>query len=334
LRAEVAWAANEYRTDSPGWQNRVSGLADAAIEYFSTAEDDASLAYALLLKAMATSMNMTGAIQTLQRAQLHADRAGDERAQIQVWDELGGSMLGGPTPYDEILPFMEREIEWAREHGIAFTEADGMLGLAYGRGAVGDLDGARATLAGVRDMFARLPGFVPQLGECDTLGGFLELDSGNPAAAEPLYRRAMDTFEKGGHRRWWRTAAVGLVHTLIALGRAHEAAAVLESIESQEFTTSIRADAAQVEAKARLIAAQGDLPRALEAAREAVRLIQSSDSPHSEARARELVASLLDASGDDDAAEAEYRQAHALYAAKGYRPGESRTKAKLDIKRS
>jgi ATP/maltotriose-dependent transcriptional regulator MalT len=283
---------------------------------------------------MATSMNMTGAIETLQRAEIHAERAGDERAQIQVWDELGGSMLGGPTPYDEVLPFVEREVAWAREHGIAFTEADGMLGLAYCRGASGDLDGARATLAGVRELFARLPGFVPQLGECDTLGGFLELDSGNPAAAEPLYRRAMDSFEQAGHRRWWRTAAVGLVHTLIALERADEAATLLEWIESQEFTTSVRADAAQVEARARLIAAQGDLPRALETAREAASLIQSSDSPHSEARAMELIASLMAAGGDATGAEAEYRQAHALYAAKGYKPGETRTKAKLETKRS
>jgi tetratricopeptide (TPR) repeat protein len=231
------------------------------------------------------------------------------------------------------LEFMEREIAWAREHGIAFTEADGMLGLAYGRWAAGDPDGARAAIDGVRDLFARLPGFVPQLGECDTLGGFIELDSGNGAGAEPLYRRAMDTFDRGRHRRWWRSAAVGLVHSLIELDRVDEAATLLDAIESQEFTTSIRADAAQKEARARLTAAQGNLPAALETARAAVTLIQSSDSPHSEARARELVASLLAASGDGDAAEAEYRQANALYAAKGYKPGEARTKAKLEAQR-
>jgi class 3 adenylate cyclase/tetratricopeptide (TPR) repeat protein len=329
LRAEVAWAANEYRTDAQGWQDRVTAIANAAIEYFSGVGDDASLAYSLLLKAMATSLNMAGAIETLKQAKVHAERAGDERAQIEAWDELGGAMLGGPTPYAELLPFMEGEVAWAREHGIAFTEADGRLGLAYGLWATGDLDGARAALDGIRDLFARLPGFVPQLGECDTLGGFIELDTGNAAAAEPLYRRAMDTFERGGHRRWWRTAAVGLAHTLIALDRVDEAAMLLESIESQEFTSSIRADVAQMEARARLSAAQGDLPTAIATAKAAVTLIESSESPHSEARARELVANLLAESGDARAAQVEFRIANALYAAKGYQPGEARTKAKL-----
>ena len=37
-------------------------------------------------------------------------------------------MIFGPTPYPDIQAFVRREIVWARQRGIAFTEADGLLG--------------------------------------------------------------------------------------------------------------------------------------------------------------------------------------------------------------
>ncbi len=105
MRAEIAWAPTEYQNDRPGWQQRVGAVTDAAIDHFSSTSDDANLAFALLEKAAAMSLHMAGMIETLQLAQVHAERAGDERALIQVWDELGGAMIAGPTPYDEVLTF-------------------------------------------------------------------------------------------------------------------------------------------------------------------------------------------------------------------------------------
>jgi tetratricopeptide (TPR) repeat protein len=329
MRAEIAWAPTEYQNDRPGWQQRVVAVADAAIDYFSSTGDDANLAYALLQKAAAMSRHMAGMIETLQLAQVHAERAGDERALIQVWDELGGAMLAGPTPYDEVLDFCRREVEWARERGIAFTEADGRLGQAYALLAANDFEAARAELESVREMFARLPGFVPQLGECDTLGGFIELEAGDSTAAESIYRRAIETFDRGGNRRWRRTAEVGLVHALIDQQRADEAASLLADLEAQPFTPSIRADSAQLQARARLLAARGDSDEAVEIARQSVGMITGGDSPHFEGRARELLADLLGQTGDIDAARAEYEAAESLFAAKGYKPGEARVKAKL-----
>ncbi len=329
MRAEIAWAPTEYHNDRPGWQERVSAVSDAAVEHFTAISDDANLSYALLQKAAAMSLHMTGMIETLQLAQLHAERAGDERALIQVWDELGGAMIAGPTPYDAVLLFMQREVSWARERGIVFTEADGRLGLAYALSAADQIDDARDELNEVRDMFARLPGFVAQLGECDTLGGFLELEAGNPEVGEALYRRAMETFERGGNRRWRRTAAVGLVHALVDLGRVDEADALLVELESQGSTRSIRADSAQYQARARVLAARRDVPGALSVARAAVEMISGIDSPYFEARARELLGDLLDGAGDTAAARAEYTTAHRLYQAKGYLPGVRRVTEEL-----
>ena len=91
----------------------------------------------------------------------HAERGGNEAAQIIIWDELGGVMIAGPTPWSEIREFMTREIAWAEERGIAFTAADGLLGLAYAQAAEGDLETARTTASRLREIFAGLPGEVP-----------------------------------------------------------------------------------------------------------------------------------------------------------------------------
>ena len=73
-------------------------------------------------------------------------RTEDERIQVEVWDELGGAMIFGPTPYQEILELTRGEVDWAHEHGIAFAAADGRLGEAYAVAALGEADAALAVL--------------------------------------------------------------------------------------------------------------------------------------------------------------------------------------------
>ena len=165
----------------------------------------------IAVAAAATARDLPGAIEALKQAQVHASKTSDERIQVEVWDELGGAMLFGPTPYPDLLEFMRREIEWARERGIAFSVADGRLGEAYSLAALGEFESALALLEELIAFFATLPGRVPQHGECYTLAGRIERDRGNPEAAISLYRRAMDKFDESGHRRWWRNAAPGVV---------------------------------------------------------------------------------------------------------------------------
>ncbi len=109
-------------------------------------------------------------------------------------------MIFGPTPYEEIREFMHREIVWARQRGISFTEADGLLGEAYTVAAAGDTAEARQAIARVRELFAQLPGFVSQLGESDILAASIEIEAGDLVTAESLLPTRARNSEKGRAR--------------------------------------------------------------------------------------------------------------------------------------
>jgi class 3 adenylate cyclase/tetratricopeptide (TPR) repeat protein len=325
LRAELAWTIVEQRVDMPGWQDRTMSIVDRAIDRFTAARDEGAIAQALVLKALAIAQDdQPGAIATLKSAHEHALRSGDERIQVEAWDELGGAMIFGPTPFAEVLEFVRGEVAWAREHGVAFTVADGRLGEAYATAALGRFDEAVAILHELIEFFAGLPGKVSQHGECYTLAGRIERDRNDSKAALANYQQAMEIFEGSGHRRWWRNAAPGAAHALLDLGRDDEARAILDAMPERDGSTDIRPGAFQLEAEARYAARTGDARRGLEFADRAVGAVADTGALFYEGRARETRAELLTAAGDIDAARSEYARARDAYERKGYLPGVAR----------
>jgi class 3 adenylate cyclase/tetratricopeptide (TPR) repeat protein len=330
LRAEMTWALLQSRRGDAHWRERLPGIADRAIEHFSSGGYEADLATALLMKSYTPgSENIAASIEMLRQAQIHAESAGDERTQIEIWDELGGAMIFGPTPYEEVRQYAQREITWARQRGIAFTEADGMLGEAYTIAAAGKTDEARQAIAAVRELFAQLPGFVSQLGESDALAAMVELHAGDNVAAESFYRRALKTLERGEHALWWRSEAIGLADLLADLGRNEESRALLDEVDRRGLVWGARPRSRYLQARAKLAIAGGDAQTALKQAREAVDLLAKIQAPQGEARAHEVLGSLLADTGDATGSRAEFERARALYAAKGYVPGERRMRQKL-----
>ncbi len=332
LRSEMAWAPRQARRGDVQWQERISALADRAVEHFSNVGDDADMANALMLTAfMPFSTDISRSIEVMRQAQVHAEKAGDERMQIEIWDELGGAMLFGPTPYAEILEFVQREVIWARQRGIAFTEADGLLGQAYIVAAAGDTAEARRAVAVVRELFAQLPGFVSQLGESDILAASIEIDAGDLVAAESLCRRALETLEKADDTLWGRSAAIGLAELLVDLDRPEEARVLLDELDRRALVWGARPRSRYLQARAKLAMADGDAEVALRLAREAVDLLANVEALQNEARAHEVLGDLLALTGDIVSSNAELAQARALYAAKGYLPGEHRVADKLNF---
>jgi pentatricopeptide repeat protein len=325
LRADMAWAVGVARRDRAGWHERLTAIADAAAGHFATLDDHANVARALLLRALAkTQTDQPGAIATLKEAHAHAALTHDERIQVDVWDDLGGVMLFGPTPYEEVLQFTRQEVEWARERGIAFSVADGRLGEAYALAAIGESDEALGVLAELETFFGQLPASVAQHGECHTLAGRIERDRRNPAAAEREYRRAMGLFDKGGHRRWWRNAAPGAAHALLDQGRVDEARAVLDEMAARDETPNAPAGAFRLEAEARYRLAVGEKSAGIDYARRAVAAVDGTGALLYEGRARETLAEVLAAGGDSDAAGEQLKLARDLYVAKGYLVGVAR----------
>jgi tetratricopeptide (TPR) repeat protein len=314
--------------DATGWQEAAFVLVERAVDHFTRIGDHANVADALLVKAWGLApRDHFAAIATLKEAQRQAIESGSERMQVEIWDELGGTMLFGPTPYPETLDFVRKEIAWAREHGIAFTVADGRLGEAYSLAALARFDEARALLDELIDFFAQLPGQVSQHGECYTLAGRVERDRDNPAESALLYRRAMELFERAGRRRWWRNAAPGLAHALLDMDRVDEAKSVLDQIKAHSQSTEGRPGAFRLEAEARYMVRTGDPNGGLATARDAVAAVANTGAIQYEGRARETLAGLLAATGDSGQARTEYALARALYERKGYLPGISRIDA-------
>ena len=335
LRTEMAWAQLQARRGDAQWRERIAGIADRAVEHFSSIGSERDLASALLMKANAPAVvNIIDSIELLRQAQVHAENAGDERTQIEVWDELGGAMIYGPTSYDEIREFMLRELVWARQRGIAFAEADGLLGEAYTVAATGATNQARQQIATVRALFAQLPGFVSQLGESDVLAASIELDAGNLMAAESFFRRALETLERGEYALWWRSSAIGLADVLVDLGRHAEADALLDEVDRRGLRWGARPQSRYLQARAKLAMAAGDVELALDHAREAVDLLANVHAYQGEARAHELLGDLLAQMGNSAGSIDELTRARDLYAAKGYRPGERRVVAKLGLERA
>jgi tetratricopeptide (TPR) repeat protein len=330
LRAEMVWAQIQARRGDAAWPQRIPEIAERAVAHFSTVGSDADLAMAYLLRANVTgSTNLATSIELMREALGHAERAGDERMQIELWDELGGAMIFGPTSYDEIAQFAQREVGWARRKGIAFTEADGLLGQAYVLAATGDADAARQATAGVRALFAQLPGFVSQLAESDTLAAAIELEAGAIGAAEGFYRRALDVLEERGHALWWRAAAIGLADMLVDVNRDAEARALLDEVERRGLKWGARPQSRYLQARAKAAMSAGETQQALDHAREAVDVLANVHALQNEARAREVLGELMAQAGDVHGARVELAIARDLYAAKGYRPGEGRVAARL-----
>ena len=164
--------------ETPAHLIDVNRLALDAIEYFAERGDDSNLAQAWVLRALTEVPTPARMIESLRQAQRHARLAGDERTQTEVWDDLGGAMIVGPTPFPEIAEVVRDESAWGRERGIVFAEADGSLGEAYAQAALGQFDAARAILERIRPLFAALPGRTSQFGETLILEGQIDRDAG------------------------------------------------------------------------------------------------------------------------------------------------------------
>ena len=76
----------------------------------------------------------------------YAIASGDTRRQVEAWNEVGGAMLFGRTPVEEVLAFLDEELAWAQERGLAAVEADALLGGPYLYARLGRFEEARDRL--------------------------------------------------------------------------------------------------------------------------------------------------------------------------------------------
>jgi tetratricopeptide (TPR) repeat protein len=250
-------------------------------------------------------------LRALQRGRVHALASGDTRRQIESWNELGGAMLFGRTPVDEALAFIDEELVWARERGLAAVEADALLGGPYLYSRLGRFEEARERLERSKAICREL-GIAYGLAEAHMAGSEMELLAGDAEAGERELRDAIDVATEMGASYYVALYRTRIAHVLVTRGRDEDALVELEQ------TRSIFADAPKWKtARARVLARRGQTEEAVALARDAADRMEGNDDVTTHAEILVDLAEVLHAHGDEAGAVAALAEALALHEEKG-----------------
>ena len=330
LRAEVERAWVLLVRGAEGWPAKASAAAERAIAVFERGGHDGELAGALMLLGVVESMRGNGAaaIAAHLRAREHAVAAGDDRQQVEIWNELGGAMLFSRTPVEEILAFLDEEMQWAREKGFPFLEADADLAGPYLYPMLGRFEEGRELCARSKATFEEL-GAMYNVAEACRAGAELELLAGDAVAAERELRQALDIHVQSGARRYSAIVRALLARAVHLQGREAEAQVLLDQAGAEGTPENISFQRLWLEARAQLLAARGETMEAARLAREAVEILAATDQINAHANALVDLADILRADGDEDGSAAAFEQALELYEEKGNLLGADRVRGAL-----
>jgi tetratricopeptide (TPR) repeat protein len=318
LRAEVQQARIGIKRGVDRSLEQARSAAERGIAVFGDLDDEAELAGAWMLLGLAESLRGKGAagVAAHRRAREHARRAGDDRREREIWDELGGAMLFSRTPVDEVMAFGEEEVAWAREKGFQFPEADGSLVGGYVYPMLGRFEEGRELVARSKSLFEEL-GATYNLAEACWAGSLLEMLAGDAQAAERELRQALRIHEEAGARRYSAFVRAQLAHVLHRQGRDDEALELLETARGEAASGNIRFEALWRTVRARILASRGDADEAPRLAREAVAIVAATDNINLQADTLVDLAEVLRSTGDEPGAAAALEHAAALYEEKG-----------------
>jgi class 3 adenylate cyclase/tetratricopeptide (TPR) repeat protein len=312
LRAEMERARVAFMRATPN-PDVIREIARRAIAVFEPIRSDADLADAWQLMGLAelAARDRDAQLRALRRGRRHAIASGDTRRQIEAWNEVGGSMLFGRTPVDEVLAFLDEELAWAHERGLAAVEADALLGGPYLYARLGRFDEARACLERSKAICREL-GIAYGLAEAHMAGAGMEMLAGDADAAERELRHAIQTATDMGASRYVALYRVRIAHVLLAQGRDEDALAELNEAEEIHGDT-----AAWKTARARLLARAGKSEQAVTLAREALASTAGAGDITTHAEILVDVGEVFRAHGDLAGAADALAQAVALHEEKG-----------------
>ena len=313
LRAEMERAHVAFMR-APPEPDALRVIARRAIAVFEPIGSDADLADAWQLMGMAelAARDRGAQLVALQRGRRHALASGDTRRQIESWNELGGAMLFGRTPVDDVLPFLDEELAWARERGLPAVEADALLGGPYLYARLGRFDEARDQLARSKAICREL-GIAYGLAEAHMAGAEMEMLAGDAEAAERELREAIRVTTDMGALHYVSLYRTRIAHVLVAQGRDDDALAQLEQARQH-----IHGEAPSWKAaRARVLARRGQTEEAVTLAGEAVASMARTGDITKHAETLADLAEVLREHGDLAGAGDALKEAVALHEEKG-----------------
>jgi class 3 adenylate cyclase/tetratricopeptide (TPR) repeat protein len=318
MRAEMQLAWVHLTLGRDEWPERARRTAERAMSVFEQLGDDGELAHAWILVGVVETLtgHEAAGVEAYLHAREHARAAGDDRREVEIWEELGGAMIASRVPVDEILAFLDEETAWAREKGFPFLEADAALAGPYLYPMLGRFEEGRELLAKSKSIFWEL-GAKYNFAEACWAGAQLERLAGDWVAAERELRKALRIHEEMGTKRYSAYVRAQLARVVHEQGRDAEALELLEQAEQEGTGENIRFQLQWRTARARVLAGQGEAAEAARLAHEAVDIVAATDNINAHADTLVDLADALRAGGDEFDAAAALEKAVRLYDEKG-----------------
>ncbi|WP_082683082.1 nuclear transport factor 2 family protein [Mycobacterium sp. GA-1285] len=292
-------------------------LLQGAIDEFAGRADSAGLAKAHRVRASARlRLGRVGDGEVdLFEALIAARQSRDHRQITAALGAAPGAALWGPSPVPKAGGRCLDVVRMQRMTTAAPSlEATSLRHLAVLELLRGRPDKARKMLGEARQIVADL-GLRHGLMETELFAGIIESMSGDPVAAEPHFRTALEGLDALGVGADAGLAAALLARSVLAQGRIDEAdryASESERLAGHNLKTAIAWRAVRAE----ILAAQGRHNEAPAMARDAVAVASGTDIVLDHAEACLALSRVLDQAGDIEGARAARAEARALYAAK------------------
>ncbi len=291
-------------------------VLESVMPVFEELGDDLGLArsWRLLGDVHWTRAHYAEVDRALERAIEHARRSGAHWEEAESLRSYAGSGLYGPTP---ILDVVSR-CGWiaAESAGDRAVEAGILRTLGAAQAMQGRIDEGRELVRRARQILEDL-GLPLRAAFVSEAAGLVETLAGDDAAAERELRAGYEKIGQLGERGFLSTVAALLAHAIVAQGRLDEAATFCELAAETGAEDDITTQVLWRSARAKVLAARGELEPAEKLAREAVAIAGETDDVNMHADALMDLAQGLSASGQTAERREALGRAHELYTAKG-----------------
>jgi class 3 adenylate cyclase/tetratricopeptide (TPR) repeat protein len=290
-------------------------VLEGVIPVFEELGDDLGLARAwrLLGDVHWNRSSYAEADRAFERAIEHARKAGATWEEAVSLRQYTGSGLYGPTPVSEVIRRCDGVTE-ASDNRSAEAGALRTRGVAYAM--QGRFDEGRALVRQSAQILEDL-GLKLRAAFVSDAAGFVETLAGDHAAAERELRAGYDTIEPFGERAYLSTVSALLAHAIYEQGRYEDADMFCSLAEEAGADDDITTQVLWRSARAKVLAARGELDEALRLARAAVAMAEETDDINMRADALVDLAGVVEAAGDTAMRDDALRRAHELYVSKG-----------------
>jgi class 3 adenylate cyclase/tetratricopeptide (TPR) repeat protein len=289
--------------------------------------DDEGIASALLLLGELNNERFEAASSYFERAVAAAERTGDRKTAAIAASGLGLITVFGPVAAAD-------GIERCRALRQRFADNPGTSAVLLRDEAVlhamqGRIDEARALVGKadrvIEDLGSRWLSASAVFGKW-----MVEVLAGEPERAESAARASVELLHAMGALSQGSTAAALLAWSLARRGCHDEALHFADLAAAWAAPDDMASQTGQLAARALVLAARGDIERAEQAARTAIRFVEPTDEISLHGDCLVTLATVLDRAGRAAEAVVALREAIALYERKGNMVATARARATLD----